>query len=183
METAASPNLILSDSNLKSRPEFRRYLTTDASAGGDVVSQINERRRRRHQNFPCLRGRTDADSFQENVNANTSFKKWNDEGEYRAPAPYRSFDNIVDPVSGFVSVGGDVDRNTGHTMIRSFVQLSDTPQSVDPRQRRSDRSSEPAAPPELRRAVTADRPTGAPTQWNSRKVPDASIRAKLGGRC
>ncbi|XP_041366282.1 spermatogenesis-associated protein 48-like [Gigantopelta aegis] len=177
MEAVASKNHVLSDSNLKSRPEFRTYLTTDASAGGDVVTQIKEKRRRRHQNFPCLRGRADVDSFQEKVNENPSFKKWNDEGNYRAPAPYRSFDNIVDPVSGFVSVGGDMDRNTGHTMMRSFVLLSDTPQSAAPRDRHSNRTNEPAAPMELRRATT----TGGPSQWNSRKVPDASIRAKLGG--
>lgn len=128
--------------------------------------------------FPSLSGRKDVDSFQEDVNANIGFKKWNDDGEYHANAPYRTFDNIVDPTSGFVSVGGDVDRKTGHTQIRSLVQLNKTPQAVTPRGQSSIRK-DVAAPPELKREATWS--PGAPTMWNSKKTLDISIRSKLGG--
>ena len=106
-------------------------------------------------------------------------QKWNDDGDYHANAPYRSYDNIIDPVSGFVSAGGDVDRNTGHDRIRSLVQLNRTPQSAAPKTQNSIRASEPAAPPELKRE-NAFVP-GGPTAWNSRKTSDIWIRSQLGG--
>ena len=168
----------LSDSNTKMRPCFKTYLGTDSNAKGHQMFQIEEKRRIRHMKFPSLKGRHDVDSFQEDGDSNIGFKKWNDDGEYHANAPYRTYDNIVDPTSGFVSAGGDVDRQTGHTQIRSLVQLNKTPQAMTPRGQDSIRK-EPAAPPELRREVTWS--PGAPTLWNSRKVLDISIRSKLGG--
>lgn len=105
---------------------------------------------------------------------------WNDEGDHSAYAPHRCFDNIIDPVSGFVSVGGDVDRHTGHERIRSMVQLNRTPQSADPKEKNSIRVNDPAAPPELRRENTWA--PGEPTKWNSRKVSDGWIRSQLGGQ-
>ena len=106
-------------------------------------------------------------------------QKWNDDGDHHANAPYRSYDNIIDPVSGFVSAGGDVDRNTGHDRIRSLVQLNRTPQSAAPKTQNSIRASEPAAPPDLKRE-NAFVP-GGPTAWNSRKTSDIWIRSQLGG--
>ncbi|XP_067650089.1 protein SPMIP7-like [Haliotis asinina] len=179
MTEVLEAGLVLSDSNFRARPNFRTYLSSDASLGGNAVRQIEEKRRARQMKFPSLRGKRDYDSFQESTKENGAFKKWNDDGDFRAPAPYRSCDNILDPVSGFVSVGGDVDRNTGHTQIRSLVQLNDTPNSGTPKGKNSDRVSDPAAPPELRRSHTYA--PGAPTPWNSRKISDAWIRAQLGG--
>ena len=170
---------VLADSNFKTRPGFKTILYTDANAGGHAVNQIEEKRRVRHMKFPSLKGRADVDSFQAELNKNISYKKWNDSGDHRAEAPYRDYDNIVDPTSGFVSAGGDVDRNTGHQKIRSLVQLSDTPHSKAPKAKDSDRKHEPAAPPELRRSNTYE--PGAPSAWNSRKTSDIWIRSQLGG--
>lgn len=169
---------VLSDSNDKPRPNFQTYMVTDANARGHQMQQIEEKRRLRHMKFPNLKGRHDVDSFQEDVDENGAFKKWNDDGEYHANAPYRTYDNTVDPTSGFVSAGGDVDRQTGHNQIRSLVQLNKTPQAMTPKTQDSIRK-EPAAPPELRREATWS--PGAPTPWNSRKTLDISIRSKLGG--
>ncbi|XP_005109934.1 spermatogenesis-associated protein 48 [Aplysia californica] len=169
---------VLSDSNTKPRPNFQTYMVTDSNARGHAVHQIEEKRRLRHMKFPSLKGRHDVDSFQENVDSNVGFKRWNDEGEYHANAPYRTYDNTVDPTSGFVSAGGDVDRQTGHTQIRSLVQLNKTPQAMTPRGQNTVRK-EPAAPPELKREATWS--PGVPTQWNSRKTSDIWMRSKLGG--
>lgn len=169
---------MLADSTFKTRPHFRTYLFTDANAGGHAMQQIEEKHRIRQMKFPSLSGRVDIESFQEDLK-NIAFKRWNDAGDHRAEAPYRSYDNIVDPVSGFVSAGGDVDRQTGHKKIKSYVQLSDTPQSAPPQTRDSDRKSEKSAPPELRRSNTYE--PGAPSDWNSRKTSDIWIRAQLGG--
>ena len=180
MTEAIAPGPVLADSVQKTRPNFQTYLLTDANAGGSTVRQIEEKRRIRHQKFPSLLGRQDVDSFQADFQ-NIGFKKWNDEGDHRAEAPYRDYDNIVDPVSGFVSAGGDVDRNTGHQKIKSLVQLSDTPQAQPPQQKDSDRKNEHSAPPELRRSNTYE--PGAPSAWNSRKTSDIWIRTQLGGIC
>lgn len=178
MADVCAPGPVLADSNLKTRPGFRTFLYTDANAGGHAVHQIEEKRRIRHMKFPSLKGRADVDSFQEDL-TNIAYKRWNDTGDFRAEAPYRDYDNIVDPVSGFVSAGGDVDRNTGHQKIRSLVQLNDTPQSAAPTTKDSDRKKEVSAPPELRRSNTYE--PGAPSAWNSRKTSDIWIRSQLGG--
>ncbi|WAQ94962.1 SPT48-like protein [Mya arenaria] len=178
MTEVFSAGTVLSDSNFKTRPHFSNYLYTDANAGGHAVNQIEEKRRIRHMKFPSLRGRCDVDSFQADLK-NPGYKQWNDNGDFRAEAPYRDYDNIVDPVSGFVSAGGDVDRNTGHQKIKSLVQLNTTPQASVPKSRDSDRKSERAAPPELRRSETWE--PGAPSKWNSRKTSDIWIRSQLGG--
>ncbi len=130
-------------------------------------------------NFPSLSGRRDVDSFKDPQNpTDTGFKKWNDAGDYRAMAPYRGCDSHIDPISGFVSAAGDVERNTGHTKIPSLVQLNDTPQSVVPQNINSVRLST-SAPPELQRS--SERDPGLPFQWNTSKIQDSSLRAKLGG--
>ncbi|XP_076461834.1 protein SPMIP7-like [Babylonia areolata] len=178
MAEGASSKLVLADSNEKTRPPFTTYLMTDANAGGHTVAQIEEKRRIRHMKFPPLKGRHDVDSFQTDLQ-DEGFKKWNDEGDHHATAPYRSYDNIIDPVSGFVSAGGDVDRSTGHRRIRSMVQLNRTPQSAAPCTQNSVRINEPAAPPDLKRDSTYC--PGGPTAWNSRKMSDAWIKSQLGG--
>ncbi|KAL8617666.1 hypothetical protein ACOMHN_064920 [Nucella lapillus] len=178
MAEVIATQTVLADSQEKTRPHFSTYLMTDANAGGHSVAQIEAKRRLRHMKFPSLRGRHDVDSFQTELQ-DKAFKKWNDDGDHHAEAPYRSCDNIIDPVSGFVSAGGDADRNTGHDRIRSLVQLNRTPQSSAPASQHSVRSKEPAAPPELRRENTWS--PGAPTAWNSRKTSDIWIRSQLGG--
>ncbi|KAL8620643.1 hypothetical protein ACOMHN_029533 [Nucella lapillus] len=178
MAEAVSNKTVLADSNEKTRPPFTTYLMTDANASGHSVSQIEEKRRIRHMKFPPLKGKHDVDSFQTDL-TDEAFKKWNDEGDHHPTAPYRSCDNIIDPVSGFVSVGGDVDRNTGHQRKRSLVHLNKTPQSAAPCVQNSVRTSEPAAPPELKRDSV--RFLGRPTAWNSRKTSDAWIKSQLGG--
>lgn len=170
---------VLSDSNLKSRPNFSTYLLTDSNARGHAVHQIEEKRRLRHMKFPSLKGRHDVDSFQEKIDENQGFKTWYDEGEYRSNAPNRFYDNTIDPTSGFVSAGGDVDRQTGHTMIRSMVPSNKTPQAMNPKSQDSIRK-EHSAPPELRRESTWA--SGAPTMWNSRKTSDIILRSRLGGK-
>lgn len=179
MTEVISSGPILADSTFRSRPNFQSYLLSDANAGGNTVQQIEHRRRVRHMKFPRLTGKGDVDSFQTST-AEPAFKKWNDEGDHRAEAPYRDYDNIVDPVSGFVSAGGDVDRNTNHSKIRSLVQLSDTPQAVPPQSKHSDRKTQDKAPPELRRSNTYE--PGAPSLWNSRGTSDIWIRSQLGGK-
>ena len=170
----------LSDSNSKSRPGFNSYMMTDANAKGNTVSQIEQQRLARQMKFPSLIGRQCPDSMKDPQNLNdASFKRWNDEGDHRAAAPFRSCDNIIDPVSGFVSVAGDVDRRTGRPLIAPLVQLNNTPQSYNPRQYNSVRANCISAPPETSRVTEND--PGSPYPWNGRKVLDASLRASLGG--
>lgn len=178
MAEVVASKTVLSDSTDKSRPHFKTFLMTDANAGGHSIAQNEAKRKMRQMKFPSLRGRHDVDSFQRELH-NPDFKKWNDEGDHYTCAPYRSYDNIVDPVSGFVSAGGDVSRNTGHDRISSLVQLNHTPQHAGPKEHNSVRANEPAASPELKRSNTWT--PGGPTNWNSRKTSDIWIRSQLGG--
>ena len=181
VEVVKSNQVNLSDSNLKTRPLFQTYMMSDANAQGNDVQQIKEKRLSRQMKFPSLIGRRDVDSFKDPQNpSDNAFKRWNDEGDYRPAAPFRSCDNIVDPVSGFVSVAGDVDRNTGHTRLAPLVQLNTTPQSYNPRYYNSIRVNSLSAPPETNRLTEYDQ--GTPYAWNSKQVMDATLRANLGGQ-
>ena len=172
---------VLSDSLFKTRPSFRTYFRSDANALGNSVTQNESARLKRQMKFPSTVGRGDVDSFKNPQNAqDVAFTRYSDEGRFRPPAPYRTCDNSIDPVAGFVSICGDIDRQTGHDHIRSLVQLEHTPHSSTPQQRNSIRLDHSAAPPETRRLRESD--PGTPYEWNSKKVHDASTRAQLGGR-
>ncbi len=180
MAESVANNIVLSDSTFRTRPNFSTILLSDANAMGNSVQQIKQKRIERQMKFPKLIGRQEVDSLKTPQNlTNQAFKRWNDEGDHRPDAPFRSCDNIIDPVSGFVSIAGDKDRNTGHTRINSLVQLTHTPQSGTPQGKNSIRKHLEAAPPETQRFTEND--PGSPYAWNSKKMLDASIRAKLGG--
>ena len=185
MAEVAVRKTVLADSAYRTRPNFSTYLMTDSNALGNDVQQSQEKRRIRQMKFPPTTGRRDVDSFQDAGCKDLAFKKWNDNGDFvqphRAPAPTRSCDNSIDPTCGFVSVGGDFDRQTGHRRIRSMVQLSDTPQSRTPQEQHSIRimPQSPHAPLETRRLTESD--PGFQSPWNSRKLLDGVIRARLGG--
>ena len=185
MTPAVPDRVVLSDSLSRARPDFNMYMKVDTNAGGNVVRQIEQKRLERSMKFPSLVGRKDVDSFRELQNVkpdqfeDQAFRKWNDEGGHRPDAPNRFCDGAIDPVSGFVSVAGDVDRNTGHTRIRPMVQLNVTPQSYNPRDLNSIRMYE-SAPPETRRQTERD--PGTPYVWSGRKVLDSALRASLGGK-
>ncbi|CAH1788146.1 unnamed protein product [Owenia fusiformis] len=174
---AVAQNTMLSDSVWRTRPHFSTYLTTDVNAGANTVEQIEHNRRQRHMKFPKLSGRGDVDSFQKP--GNTAFIKFNDIGDHRSTAPLRSFDNIVDPVSGFVAVAAELDRNTGRLKMAPMGQIPDTPQTSTPQTTNSIRKNMTAAPRETQRLTVSE--PGPPSTWNSRSVSDASIRASLGG--
>ncbi len=181
MTEVVAHKTVLSDSAFRTRPSFNAYVRTDANALGNAVMQIEAARRKRHMKVPRTVGRQDVDSFRNVTNpTDPAFVKYNDEGDHRVNAPFRSFDNIIDPVAGFVSVGGDQDRSTGHNRIRSMVQLNHTPNTRTPQELHSDRLGLPGAPPETRRMVESA--PGAPYSWNSRAMLDVVKRSQLGGK-
>ena len=179
MATRPQQDTPLSDSNFKRRPPSQSYYKSDANTLDNAVQQIEKARTKRQMKFPTLVGRADVDSFKSPQNpTDTGYVKYNDDGDYRVPAPFRSCDNILDPVSGFVSVAGDVDRKTGHTHIKSMVQIPTTPQHTTPQSQNLIRQNA-SAPPELRRQSEND--AGGPYGWNGKKVSDAQLRASFGG--
>lgn len=125
----------LSDSTFKTRPDFGIYFRSDSNAGGNDVQQILQKRRERQMKIPSIKGRHDVDSFQKPDS--TGFKNFEDAGEFRPAAPFRDFDNVTDPISGFVSAGADADRRTGVSKIQSFTQVRTDPQYMRPQVRES----------------------------------------------
>ena len=179
-EATVSEGPMLSDSLERTRPEFNTYMRSDNNANGNSVSQIERARLERQMKFPSMVGRDEATSIKFSQNqTDQAFKKYNDEGDHRVDGPFRSCDNIIDPVSGFISVAGDQDRGTGCSRIVSMVQLNTTPQSHNARYTHSVRLAD-NAPPDTKRVTSRD--AGVPYDWNGRKLLDSSLRAKLGGR-
>ncbi|KAK6166716.1 hypothetical protein SNE40_023347 [Patella caerulea] len=176
MTTLVNANYVLSDSTFRVRPDLKTYFLTNNNSGGHTVRQIEENRRLRQSKFPSLRGKHDYSSFQDKKSS--GFRKYNDDGDHQVAAPHRSYDNIIDPTTGFVSAGGDLDRGTGHSKIDTLVQNNDKPNASIP-QTKTPRSTTAIPAPGLHRSMTYV--PGAPTKWNSRKISDAWIRAQLGG--
>ena len=109
----------LQDSTYKTRPDFKAYIQTDQNAGLDAVEAIEAKRRARQMKFPSMSGNKTPRSESVSL-AEKGFKRWNDEGDHRALAPTRFYGNLIDPVSGFLSAGGDIHRRTGVTKVRVF---------------------------------------------------------------
>ncbi|XP_067931409.1 protein SPMIP7-like [Watersipora subatra] len=167
----------LSDSTFKTRPHFKSYIQTDQNAGLDAVEAIEAKRRARQLKFPSMSGQKTPKSLEKPL-TDPGFIKWNDEGDHRSTGPSRFYGNLIDPVSGFLSAGADVHRNTGVTKLKNFIHVSENPQHHVPRQRTSIRMAA-SAPQELQRETKqANVP---PSLWNSRKTLDISTRAKVGG--
>lgn len=178
MAEIVSVRQTLSDSMFKTRPVTHTFYRSDNNVGGTAVSTIEEKRRQKQLRLPLSRGKTDVESFSKAATPE-HFKQHYDEGDNRPPAPYRSFENFVDPVSGFMSAGGDADRNTGHNRISLMVHLNDKPNAQDIRKINSIRVGKLAAPPDTLRETVKD--PGAPYNWNGRGMLDVSIRNGLGG--
>lgn len=171
---------ILSNKVISPASDFYAYpsFLTDSAGKRKTLEEIESNRRIRHTKFPALKGANGVYSFQGNTNSNNSFSGV--ENEDKLKAPHRAYDNLIDPTSGFVSAGGDIDRDTGHTRIESLAQLNKTPQSTTPQTQHMIQKNKLAASLELN--CNGIWSPVAPTAWNSRKMQDIWIRSKLGGQ-
>ena len=191
----------MAETAVRPRPpgDLRLHMQVDTNAGPNTVQNIVKNRRMRLMKLPISRGRFDVTSFQDL--GNPGFVKYNDD----TLAPCRDNYPIIDPTSGFVSVAADVDRNTGIKRIPNLQQSDNPPNTVTPlsprptttlAHREKTRESEEngskgmnplrlSAPAVLERVdpqLKTTRVLNDPGTWNSRKISDAMIRAKLGGK-
>ncbi|KAI0208674.1 Spermatogenesis-associated protein 48 [Lamellibrachia satsuma] len=180
MSAVVANGVVLSDSMYRNRPPFQTFLQSDRNAGGTPMFRADADRLVRQRKLPTLIGRKDVESFKDPQNpSDPAFKQWNDEGDHRADVPLRAVDGALDPISGFISVGGELFKKTGRVRMPSMVQITTAPHHTTPQSANSVRLRSAAAPPETRRATERD--PGTPYPWNSTRVLDASIRAQLGG--
>lgn len=91
--------------------------------------------------------------------------------------PLRDDVPLADPCSGFLSPGGDADLKPGvGRTIPSLVDFSDVkPQHRVPR-------PDAGLPRTLKRQNDVPEELKRDRRWNSRAIPDISIRARLGGK-
>ncbi|XP_019373923.1 PREDICTED: uncharacterized protein C7orf72 homolog [Gavialis gangeticus] len=151
------------------------------------VKPVHKMDRQQYQNLlrkmymPSVRGpddRHDFDSFQQKDSK--SFLKFNPYTPAGGPDyplfPHRDNVPLVDPCSGFISAGANalLQPNCGRT-IDSLVDYSD----VKPHQRVPAPEKTPQAA--HRRHMILLEEMNQDRRWNSRKVSDAVIRARLGG--
>ena len=187
-------------SQIRPRPsgDLRLHFLPDTNAGPNKVQELLTNYRQRQMKLPKSRGRFDVDSFQDHQNI--GFVKYN--GDTFAPG--RDNVPIIDPTSGLISAGGDVDRNTGVKAIPNLQQAESTPNIVTPynpqpitTQEHRDRESSGLSGSSLQqraRLLSSSLPasfpdpqlekttvSNEPGTWNSRKISDALLRAKLGG--
>lgn len=103
---------------------FRLHLPEDPLA-------VEERARRQKAvgKFPVDTVRYDVPSFQEKDE--TYFRKYSDKGDRRAEAPHRQNTPVVDPISGFTSVGADAEDGN-YSPMEPLVNKDHRPQSAKP---------------------------------------------------
>uniref|UniRef100_A0A4X2L1R0 Uncharacterized protein n=1 Tax=Vombatus ursinus TaxID=29139 RepID=A0A4X2L1R0_VOMUR len=98
-------------------------------------------------------------------------------GKDYALFPHRDDVPLGDPCSGFMSPGGDADLLPGvGKTIPNLVSYSD----VKPQQRIPLTDQELQT--EIKKRTTLLEELNEDPRWNSRKVSDAAIRARLGGK-
>jgi hypothetical protein len=85
---------------------------------------------------------------------------------------------LIDPVSGFLSCTGEILLETGKMHIENMGKTRKEPHTTIPQNINSIRDNE-AAIDEIKRGF--DGKEGPRLKWNSRKVPDRALRARLGG--
>ncbi|KAG5266450.1 hypothetical protein AALO_G00232230 [Alosa alosa] len=130
-------------------------------------------------NLPCERGpegRYEFDSLKEK--ALHGFTKFNPQAqppaENAALAPFRDEVLLIDPCSGQLSAGAEV--NLGNKRCRKFIGRVNTPSDLWVPTGSRDR---PQTPPQRPSAVVCD--SAEHSSWNSRTLSDAAVRAGLGG--
>ena len=103
---------------------FRLHVPEDSLA-------IEERARRQRVmgKFPLPTRNYDIPSFHESNEVN--FKRYNESGDRRADAPRRQNTPVVDPTSGFTSVGADAEDGN-YKPIEPLVVKDHRPQSAVP---------------------------------------------------
>lgn len=103
---------------------FRLHVSEDPLA-------VEERARRQRVvgKIPLPTKNYDIPSFQESDEKN--FKRYNDSGERRADAPRRQNTPVIDPISGFTSVGADAEDGN-YKPIEPLVIKDHRPQSAVP---------------------------------------------------
>lgn len=103
---------------------FRLHLAED-----HIAVEQRLKRQQASGKFPGTFTTHDIPSFQEKDEA--FFRRFADKGERRADAPRRSDTPVVDPVSGFTSVGADAEDGN-YTQIEPLVTKDHRPQSAVP---------------------------------------------------
>ncbi|CAG5129450.1 unnamed protein product [Candidula unifasciata] len=175
--------VMISKTTLSGSPSsMTNFCYNDTSGTGsdfrNAVQQIEERRLLRYTQFPSLTGIYDCPRDHSENKIKTV--RWEKEVTSTVKAPHRAYDNLIDPISGFVNnyAVDDVDGNIGNIPVESMVQLIKTPQYIIPRAETL-QQKKLVSPCDLTGLNTWS--PGAPTAWNSRKTQDMWIRSKLGG--
>ncbi|XP_072028843.1 protein SPMIP7-like [Amphiura filiformis] len=194
----------MADTAVRPRPigDLRLHFMTDTNAGPNNIQDTVTQRNMRQMKLPPSRGRFDIDSFQQD-RRNPGFVKFHEDTSWRttsmdALAPVRDNVPIIDPTSGFISAGADVDRNTGIKQLPNMQSVDNPPNTVTPQQptpnttyEHRDRVNGKEIPSRTGSGgssqVSSSHDPGVtrmlndPGTWKGRKISDAYIRAKLGG--
>uniref|UniRef100_H2Y6N3 Uncharacterized protein n=1 Tax=Ciona savignyi TaxID=51511 RepID=H2Y6N3_CIOSA len=161
------------------RPGMATILKSDSNANGNFVEEIEFNRSLRRTKFPTIRGpqgNYDFPSFQARHKDSSGFVKWNKHSQ--APhqnyplTPHRDDHEGVDPTSGFLGPGNEVDLNKSPKRIPTMNQLSDKVQETTPSTQvvGGDRPQTPPKP-------TSYEPSGA---WSSIKVSVCGVASRAG---
>lgn len=103
---------------------FRLHLPED-----HIAAEQRLKRQQAAGKFPATFTTYDVPSFQEKDEA--FFRRFAEKGERRADAPRRSDTPVVDPISGFASVGADAEDGN-YAQIEPLVNKDHRPQSATP---------------------------------------------------
>ncbi|KAL0964256.1 hypothetical protein UPYG_G00321400 [Umbra pygmaea] len=144
------------------------------------VSQVDERATRMQMNIPCERGPEGRHYFQSFLieKERSAFTKYNPlvhpPADNAALAPIRDEVLLIDPCSGNLSAEAEVDLGTEGRQPFLVIPYIPSGLFVAPDSRKRPQTA-PVRPSE----GTCD--LSVIQSWNSRRIPDAALRASLGG--
>jgi len=169
---------------LHRHPDMSRILSSDTSALATFMREAEARRTARLVKFPSIKGpdgNYDVPSFQTRHKDSPSFIKWNLHSQpphHGCPlAPHRDNYPIIDASSGMIGAAADVDLCSNTKNIPSLARDSDKVNLSTPATKVRNKTDPKSAHP-WDDLVDED---DLEEKWNSRKIPDAAIRASLGG--
>jgi len=169
-QVVSQHHFTLESSSQLTRPDLKTFFQPDTNTGGTSMHQYKEAQRIRQLHIPTATG---------SPNFTTKCCEKDENSVSHIKSVKKQVDlETLDTISGFVSAAGEMINNNSKIYMQSFGKARIEPQTTIPQTINSIRARTEAIQ-EIRREVTGLEDPHL--KWNSRKVPDAIIRARLGG--
>jgi hypothetical protein len=161
---------ILESSTQLSRPDMKTFFQSDIATGGTDIDKEVKKREHSLLHVPKRTGPKDYQLQCCDPDMGPLYEK--------PPSLKPNVATLIDPISGFLSPSGEVLLETGKMRLDTMGKSRIEPQTTIPQNINSIRDNDLAIDEIKRGSYGKDDPR---LYWNSKKVLDGALRARLGG--